>query len=376
VERDCDLLILGGGPAGTATAIALARLGYSVSVVERSQYDSVRAGETLPPAIKPSLVRLGVWEQFLHQNPSPSPAILTTWGSGNLEESSYLFNPHGSGWHIDRARYDGMLAEAAAAAGATVYRRARLRNCTKQPSGYWRLEIAGENGSCRLQARLLVDATGRAAALARSLGARRVSCDRLVGVIAFLDPSSETMGDHCTLVEARRDGWWYSALLPTGRTVAAWMTDADFVPRRRDELRGYWLRQLRLAPCTASRMRRLQLSGEPRIVAATTSRLDHLIGPDWLAMGDAAAAVDPLSGQGVSYALEAGDRAACAIAGHLSGDAGALPAYASWVAGRFAVDLQARAACYTQEQRWTASPFWQRRQLTGWQTTAVGPTAS
>ena len=70
-----DVAVLGGGPAGTASAIKLARLGREVIVIEQSKYDSPRAGETLPPHIKPILNELGVWHSFFATNPIPSFGI-------------------------------------------------------------------------------------------------------------------------------------------------------------------------------------------------------------------------------------------------------------------------------------------------------------
>src|ERR1700678_4774249 len=79
-SRAVDLVVIGGGPAGSATAIALAQLGWSVTILERSHYESTRLGETLPPEIKRPLVALGAWERFLADGPMASPGITAAWG--------------------------------------------------------------------------------------------------------------------------------------------------------------------------------------------------------------------------------------------------------------------------------------------------------
>ena len=81
MTNDCvDVVIVGGGPAGTATAIALAHAGRSVAVLERSHYGTTRIGETLPPGTRVLFQQLGVWERFVAAAHAPSPGTLAVWG--------------------------------------------------------------------------------------------------------------------------------------------------------------------------------------------------------------------------------------------------------------------------------------------------------
>lgn len=92
-----DVAIIGGGPAGTAAAIALARSGSSVVVLERSRYDRIRVGEILPPAVRLPLSALGVWDRFLGDRCVPSPGIVSAWGSPRLRGNDFVLDPYGSG---------------------------------------------------------------------------------------------------------------------------------------------------------------------------------------------------------------------------------------------------------------------------------------
>src|SRR5437867_2795294 len=124
-----DVAIIGGGPAGTAAALALAREGASVVVLERSRYEAVRVGETLPPQIRLLLDELGLWEAFAAAGHTPSAGIVSVWGTPRLSENDFVFDPYGHGWHIDRRRFDQMMAHAAEQAGAQVCRAARVTAC-------------------------------------------------------------------------------------------------------------------------------------------------------------------------------------------------------------------------------------------------------
>jgi 2-polyprenyl-6-methoxyphenol hydroxylase-like FAD-dependent oxidoreductase len=136
--------VVGGGPAGAASALALRSRGFSVVVLERSDYRDVRIGETLPPSIRKLLVSLGVWDQFLAEKHSPSYGIRSAWGQDYLYDNDFIFNPYGMGWHVDRARFDAMLARNAERAGAKLYRRAQLMSCAENGIGVCHIELACE----------------------------------------------------------------------------------------------------------------------------------------------------------------------------------------------------------------------------------------
>jgi len=355
---------VGGGPAGAATAIALSREGYSAVVIERSDYRNVRIGETLPPAVRLLLTSLGVWDRFVAENHSPSFAICSAWGQQDLYDNDFIFNPHGSGWHIDRARFDAMLARATEDAGACVYRGARLISCGAN-GGDWRVESASSQPRA-FQARLLVDATGRAAWVAHRQGANRICYDHLVGVAGYFSVGPRDRDAcHDTLIEAVEDGWWYSALLPNSQVLAIYMTDADLYAKGSKRRTNYWQKQLAQAVHTRSRVNPFALASGPFVVAANSSRIHRFAGDNWLAVGDAAMAFDPLAAQGISKALQSGVSAAQAIHAHFSGSESAWCDYAADLRDSFGKYMIMRNEYYRREMRWPDSPFWQRRHSPG-----------
>lgn len=360
-----DVAIAGGGPAGAAAGLALARAGLRVRLCEHDATRPFRVGEGLPPSARSLLRDLGVLDHMAADGHRPSPGTLAFWGRDTAHAEDTLFGVHGHGWQLDRVRFDARLREAAAAAGA------ELRTATL------RLDVAGDAQAPHcfvardahgieetFTARWLIDASGRAATFARALGAERIAHDRLFAVHQCLHGGDGEDRDGRTWVESVADGWWYSVLLPSGERLIAFLCDADADERRRLlDGDGLW-RHLAGAPqlhalCTSHDR---TPHGRAHGAEASSVELDRAAGERWLAVGDAALAFDPLSSKGISSALYTGLRAAQALLACERGDAAALDGYAQHLRDIHRVYRGQLRAFHAMETRWPTSPFWQRRQ--------------
>ncbi len=341
--------MVGGGPAGCAAAIVLAHGGAGVVVVERSAYDGFRIGETLPPESRLVLERLGVWDRFEDGGHMPSPGILAAWGQAEPYANDFILNPCGSGWRVDRNRFDAMLAAAARDAGAVVLTGSTADRCRRATDGGWELGVSGAGESSSVGAAFVIDAGGRSSLFGRRLGARRAVHDRMVALVRVTTPSRPgTAVDRRALIEATEAGWWYSAWLPDGRLVLSFQTDAA------PGLRARWDELLNRAPETARRACGTA-GGEIRVVSANSHRSEPIAGEGWLAVGDAASAHDPLCGLGIHWAMESAIAGAEAIVAQSTG------AYGQDRDEHFDHYLAARTNYYRAEGRWPDAPFWRRR---------------
>nr|WP_238351200.1 FAD-dependent oxidoreductase [Kribbella shirazensis] len=355
-----DVVVAGGGPAGAATARRLALAGHTVALLERSHFERPRVGETLAPSLQPLLRDLGVWERYCALDPLPSWGTRSIWSSAVPAEHSHLESGYGCGWHVDRRLFDRMLFDAAAGAGAEVSLGTSVVNC-RYESGSWQLTCSGGR---RLTSRVLIDATGRSATIGRSLGARRFAIDRLVGITAQWTDVDVTV-ERYLLIESVPDGWWYTAPLPGNTMVAMLMTDADICRHHHLSASKPWRTHLQSTTATALRVDGARLPTTPRVYSAASHRL---IRPGdtrpWFAVGDAALAVDPISGSGVPRALRTAEAAATTAAQLLTHPADATPvtSYESTRNTECTTYLSTRADYYDAALP-HPTPFWTRRKL-------------
>jgi flavin-dependent dehydrogenase len=366
VSSDFAAVIVGGGPAGAAAAIALARHGQRVLLVDDNA-GGFKVGEALAPAVRPLLRDLGVLGRFLADGHLPCYGNVSAWGSSEAQFTDFVFNPHGHGWHVDRVRFDAMLRDEARGCGAAVLSDARFTSAEQEKDG-WRITLRmGDAWQCseQVQTGWLIDATGRRAVVARRLGVQRIQEDRLVAFYARFRASESATPDEDsrTVVEAARDGWWYTALVPSGERIVAFLTDGDPADRSALHSASGFTGMLK----ESQHVRRLltlhgyRPDADPRGADAGTARLDRFGGPGWLAVGDAAISFDPLSSQGILSALYMGMKAGQAIAHSLSGDPVLLDEYLQRVEHIYNSYRRTRTAYYAAEGRWRDRAFWCRR---------------
>ncbi|MFO1144518.1 MAG: FAD-dependent oxidoreductase [Amaricoccus sp.] len=347
--RWCDVLVAGGGPAGCAVAAATARAGLATLLLDQWRQPRRWSGESLPPGMDAPVIAAfgaGILSEEVHVRATGSRSA---WGSDDLVETDFLRNPLGDGWLLDRARFDDSARTAAVGAGASVIAIRRLGKVERARAG-WRVEVEGD----AVAARFLVDATGRAAALLRRLGIRRVAADMQIAHVAvFADDGDGWRG---TSVEAAAESWWYSTPLPGGRRVLAWLTDSDLWQKGA----GDWSDALG----ATRHMKRIAGPGaraaRPAAFPADMAAAEQIAGDGWLAVGEAAVSFDPLSSQGLASAVLMGTRAGEAIAGP---DREAE--IAAWIEDytMLAAEHAGLRAHYARlEHRWPESAFWRRRQ--------------
>ncbi|MFC5742085.1 tryptophan 7-halogenase [Dyella tabacisoli] len=345
-----DVLVIGAGPAGAVAARVLAKAGARALLVDDIR-DTDKVGESLPGAARPLLRDLGLLPWLAQSKPRACVGNVSAWGDDVLRATDFIRDPNGSGWHVDRQRFEASLRDAAQEAGAT-WRTARLKSVTRDEAG-WQVQLS-DGALCT---RWLIDASGRSGILARKLGVARTRDTPMIALYAI---GENRHADERTMVESVEDGWWYCAPLPQGRRIAVLHVEASDASRILHEPHG-WLDQL-----AATRHIRLLCPADaswcpPRGADAGGACLQQWSGDGWLAVGDAALAFDPLSSQGMFNALYTGLRGAQAVMGVLSGQPDELARYSHQLSNVRQTYLRHTQYFYAAEQRWKHRPFWRRR---------------
>lgn len=287
-----DVLVVGGGPAGSAAAITCARAGLSVSLVESRSFPRHRPGETLHPGIEPLLERLGV------AGPVQNAGFLRHPGVWVGQPGHAKFQPYGSdargpwlGFQAPRADFDSMLLTAARSHGVHVFQpRRALRGIVE--SG----RVSGaETTAGAIHAAFTIDASGSASWLARqlALSMNRIS-SRLIARYGYVRGECHWCeGAPC--FEYLADGWLWTARVRPGLY--------------------HWTRLMEPHTRIAADWRPPAFHGlesiEPPKGADVSWRIvDRCAGPGYFVIGDAAAVTDPSSSKGVLRAMMSGMLAA------------------------------------------------------------------
>lgn len=366
MTRSAQVVIAGGGPAGLASAIRLCQLGYQPLIIDRPRQPADRKiGESLAPSAWAVIQRLGISHIVNDSRHLACPGHRSSWGlNGRLISKDFLFEPYGQGWHLDRIRFEIDLRNHAESLGCQ-FTDQPIHRLTASESGIWTLWL--ESLTTPLQAKFLIDATGRPSMIAHAAGARKQKVDQLVAWYGFLKPTSKPIRDATGLIEARPEGWWYSGLLPDGWLVIAFLTDPDLLPVKNLHSPEEWQNWLEQSVHTRQQVRESKycLSGYPAVAPAGSAVLDTIYGPNWVACGDAAASYDPLSSHGIATAIASGFDAAEAIHDLSCGNSQPLENYSNRIKNSFKLYKTIRTEFYAQEDRWPDSAFWQRRNGSG-----------
>jgi flavin-dependent dehydrogenase len=320
-ENQCDVLVIGGGPAGSTAATLLAEKGYRVTLLEKAHHPRFHIGESLLPANLPLFEKLGVraeveaigmrkWgAEFI----SPWHDHQQTFEFANAWDKSMP-----SAYQVRRSEFDEILIRNASRKGATVIEGCRVRDVEFLPDSAGAI-VRAEHDDSRSetwQCRFLVDASGRDTFLGNRLKAKqrnpKHNSSALYGHFKGAQRHAGKMEGHISLFWFEH-GWFWFIPLADGTTSVGVVVWPHYLKTRQKPVREFFLEQIALCPVLAMRLKDAELISDVEATGNFSYSCDHSHGDRYLLLGDAYAFVDPVFSSGVMLAMKSAFEGADAI---------------------------------------------------------------
>jgi flavin-dependent dehydrogenase len=316
--EECDVAVIGGGPAGSTAAALLARRGYKVIALEKARHPRFHIGESLLPMNLPIFERLGVLDKVRALGVHKPGADFEA--NNERGYNTYAFSraigkspPHA--YQVWRQDFDRMLYEHARTAGADAREGHEVVGAAQNGPRDTRLDVRTDEGrSYGIQARYVVDASGRDAFLSSKKRLRRKNAEHQSAAIfghfrGAVRREGEDAGN--ISIYSFEHGWMWMIPLPAGVMSVGAVCRPDYLKQRKGRTVEFLKDTLRRSPALWRRVEHAALiDDEVRVTGNYSYDSARMGGPGWVLIGDAFAFLDPVFSSGVYLAMSAAERAA------------------------------------------------------------------
>jgi flavin-dependent dehydrogenase len=311
-----DVAIIGGGPAGSTAAALLAHAGRRVIVFEREKFPRFHIGESLLPFSMKAFTRLGLHEKFLRAGfmkkhggeilgACSEPGTKFYFKDGYRSQTDHAYQ-------VTRSDFDKLLLDHAAECGAEVHEDTSVDRVQFSKDDV-ELAIRSNGSSHTIQARYVVDASGRASMLGRQFQIKKTySHLQKLSIFAHYDGVWRAEGIDGTLTVLLRaiDRWFWLIPLTAERTSIGVVLDSDIFRKSKLSAEDFLEQALAEQPIIAKRMISARRVSQVYVEADFSYRSARLHGDRWLLAGDAAGFIDPIFSSGVFLAVFSGEQCA------------------------------------------------------------------
>lgn len=349
----CDVLIVGGGPAGATCATILAGQGHDVTVLERHEFPRHHIGESLMPATYDTFERLGILD-YLKESDFIRKESVQFVNSDGKDSRPYFFtdrDPHerSQTWQVKRDEFDRMMLENAQSRGAKVVMKAQARRVIFENDDPQRKAVGVvakvDGKEQEFRARVVVDATGMNALLSRQLDIRYPDQRlRNAAMYAYFKGAYRDEGRNAgaTLVVStkNREGWfWVIPLADDITSIGVVAPPSYLTTGRGDDPEATFLEEIENCPGVAKRIEDAERVSKVYVCSDFSYRSEKVAGDGWVLIGDAFGFLDPVYSSGLLLAFKSGEWAADAIHEALQADDTSAAKLGAW-GPRFAHGMQ------------------------------------
>ncbi len=323
IANGCDVVVIGGGPAGSTVSTLIAQHGYKVRLFEREQFPRFHIGESLIPETYWVLKRLGMLEKMKNSHFQQKFSVQFVNAAGKESAPFYFWDnkPHecSQTWQVIRSEFDSMMLANAREHGVDVHQGIRVREVSFDGEKAVGVKIQLPDGSLEeVRAKVVVDASGQSGFIQNRLGLRVWDPVLNKGAIwtywkgAYRDKGKDE-GATMVLQTPDKRGWFWYIPQHGDQVSVGVVRPFDDLFKGRGSHEQVYTEEVEATPAVNSR-----IEGADRITGyfATKDysyRGTQAAGDGWVCIGDAFGFLDPLYSSGVLLALKSGDMAADAI---------------------------------------------------------------
>ncbi len=319
-----DIIVIGGGPAGSTTATFLARKGYQVLLLEKEKFPREHVGESLLPFCYHVLKDLGVLSEMESRfSRKPGVTFGNSTGENNshwcfrqeIKDDSYL------SFHVRRAEFDDLLLKNSRKNGATVQEETTvLKVDLSSPEKAIVYAESPDGNALQYEARMVIDASGQQTFLARQLKTRR-PFESLAPRAAYsthwgnAELSPELKAGHIKIIYlggAEKAGWIWMIPLAGGRLSVGLAINMEYANRQRRILsqehdnwqEALYFQELESSPAVQEILANASTLGSVNINGDFSYYSEEKWGSNFAIVGDASAFLDPVFSSGIYLAIK------------------------------------------------------------------------
>jgi len=308
----CDVLVIGGGPAGATAAALLAERGYRVTLMEKAHHPRFHIGESLLPANLPLLEKLGVADAVKAIGMEKWGAeFVSPWHDHkqSFEFADAMDKSMPMAYQVRRSEFDEILIRNASRKNARVVEGCQVQDVDFLPGNAGaRVQARRDDGSIEtVHARFVLDASGRDTFLGNRLKAkRRNRKHNSAAIYAHFSGGERSPGKaagNITIFWFEHGWFWYIPLADGATSVGAVAWPYYLKTRNKKSLEQFLQETIALCAPLSERLRHAQLSSPVEATGNYSYVCDRTHGGNYLLLGDAYTFIDPVFSSGVMLAM-------------------------------------------------------------------------
>ncbi len=312
---DCDVLVIGGGPAGSTAAALLGERGYRVTLLEKAHHPRFHIGESLLPANLPLLDRLGVADAVKAIGMEKWGAeFVSPWHDHkqSFEFADAMDKSMPMAYQVRRSEFDEILIRNASHKNARVVEGCQVQEVSFLPDNAGaRVQARHDDGSIEtVQARFVMDASGRDTFLANRFKAKKRNTKHNSAAIyahfAGAQRSPGKAAGNITLYWFEHGWFWFIPLADGATSVGVVVWPYYLKTRKQKSLPQFFQETIALCKPLHERLQHTRLSSQVEATANFSYVCDHTHGNhgnNYLLLGDAYTFIDPVFSSGVLLAM-------------------------------------------------------------------------